>query len=149
MAAPVAAAGVGAALAAALNKKADEPSQKQEENKMQASDIMIAGKSLSTIGSMVGSSALTKLGVAGAVVGGLYGAEQLAESMGVRGGAGFIGARPTSSGKRRKRMNVTNVKALKRADRRIDGFMKVYKKVASSVGYTTERRKATCSSKKK
>jgi len=149
-AAVAAATGAGALLASALNKKEEQGTASSPgETKMAdntGSEIMVAGRSLSSIGGMVNSGVLTKLGTAGLIAGGLYAGEQLLEKMGVRGGAGLIGARPM---KRHRRMNIANVKALKRADRRIDGFIKTYRKVASSVGYTLQRRETKCSSKRK
>jgi len=82
-------------------------------------------------------SNLAKLGVAGAVAGSLYAGEQIAESLGVRGGAGFIGARPK---KKIKHYDYTNMKALKRADKRIHGFVKVARKPISSIGYKIVKR---------
>lgn len=43
-------------------------------------------------------------------------------------------------GRRYRRQDYGNIKALKRADRRIGGFIKTYRKVASSVGYTVKRK---------
>jgi len=49
-----------------------------------------------------GMGALSKLGLTAAGLGGLYGAEQLAERLGVRGGAGFIGDRPMTNAQLRQ-----------------------------------------------
>lgn len=80
---------------------------------------------------------LSKLGTAGLVAGTLYAGEQIAESVGVRGGAGFIGARPR---KAVRHYNYFNMRALRRADKRIDGFIKHSRKYISSTGYKIVRR---------
>jgi len=155
--AAVGALGIGAAMASYLNQKeaaGQAPSPSTGGNRMTndttGTDIMIAGRSLSSIAGSLGGGTLasiaSKLGVAGAIAGGLYAGEQVLENMGVRGGAGLIGSRGT---RKSRRMNVANVKALKRADRRIDGFIKTFKKVASGQGYTLQRRQASCTHKKK
>lgn len=46
-------------------------------------------------------------------------------------------------GPRRRRMNVTNAKALRRAIRRTDGFVKLAKKALKGTGYTVARRGST------
>lgn len=50
-----------------------------------------------------------------------------------------------------RHMNVLNVRALRRADRRMDGFRKVAKKVLSTQGFKVERRGTgrSCSPKRK
>lgn len=44
--------------------------------------------------------------------------------------------------RKRRRMNVTNAKALRRAIRRTDGFVKLAKKALKGTGYTVSRRGA-------
>ncbi|GAJ04430.1 unnamed protein product, partial [marine sediment metagenome] len=42
--------------------------------------------------------------------------------------------------RKRRRMNVTNAKALRRAIRRTDGFVKLAKRALKGTGYTVSRR---------
>jgi len=44
------------------------------------------------------------------------------------------------TGKKRRSMRYTNVKALNRSSRRLTGFVKTFKKHASSLGYKVERK---------
>lgn len=48
-----------------------------------------------------------------------------------------------------RRMNVLNLRALRRADRRVDGFVKVARKALSSTGFKVERRGKSCAPKKR
>jgi hypothetical protein len=92
-------------------------------------------KSITAKASTLLKSPLTKtLGVGGAIVGGLYAAEQVAEAVGVRGGAGFIGSRPSSSSGGYKRMNYMNVRAARRATRRIGGAVKLLRSIEKAAG---------------
>jgi len=76
--------------------------------------------------------ALKAVGGAAAVAGLGYAGEQLAEKLGVRGGAGFFGARPASKGKRGSSLfTKRGLKQLKK----IKKFKKQYRKYASAVGY--------------
>lgn len=77
-------------------------------------------------------------GAAAAVTGGLFLAEQLAERAGVRGGAGFIGARPAARG-RSSRKRLLNKNAMK-VIRRAHGLKKQVKKAAQMMGMTVTQR---------
>lgn len=86
--------------------------------------------------------------VAGVVAGGaaaLYGAEKLAEKLGVRGGAGFIGKRPDGSSRKRRRINPLNLKALRRSTSRMAGFDKVADKVRKELSKLAPRPKSRSS----
>lgn len=56
---------------------------------------------------------------------------------------GFRGKKTFGEAPRRRRMNVTNAKALRRAIRRTDGFVKLARKALKGTGYTITRRGAT------
>ncbi len=49
-------------------------------------------------------------------------------------------SKSTTTGKKRRTMRYTNVKALNRSSRRLTGFVKAFKKHASSLGYKVERK---------
>jgi len=55
-------------------------------------------------------------------------------------GLGRNGAEREAFGGRRKRMNVANPKALRRAIRRTDGFVKLARKTLKGTGFTIARR---------
>jgi len=60
-----------------------------------------------------------------------------------RAPVGFKGKKPYGMAPTRRRMNVTNAKALRRAIRRTDGFVKLARKALKGTGYTITRRGAT------
>ncbi len=56
-------------------------------------------------------------------------------------GGGFMGQKSHAVGPRkRRRMNYTNPKALRRSVRRVDGFVKVARKALQGTGYQVSRR---------
>lgn len=97
------------------------------------------------------------IGRAGAAVGTIVG--RIAGSKKVRGVVGGIlgwwlidkatGAILGQTTAPSRRMNVLNLRALRRADRRVDGFVKVARKALSSTGFKVERRGKSCAPKRR
>ncbi len=91
------------------------------------------------------ASKVLKVGGAVAAIGSAaYAVEQVAEKMGVRGGAGFIGKNPTKAAggfKRYKKINPTNVKALKRSTKRLAAFDKIADNVRKELSRIAPRPK--------
>lgn len=84
--------------------------------------VVKAAKGGKTMGLLRTAGKFAKVaGTAGAIVTGLSLVEKGAEKLGVRGGAGFIGRRPVSTGRGKKRGRIgfkrSDIKALKRVER--------------------------------
>ena len=99
---------------------------------------------------MIGRAA----GAAGAVVGRIAGSKKVRAVVGGVVGWWLVdkvtGALLGPTTAPRRSMNVLNVRALRRADRRMDGFIRVVRKVASGQGYTLQRRgSGKCAPKRK
>lgn len=120
-----------------LGRSKKKSKSSKQANKGQAlKHVSTTGSALGSVGKFLTkggtvSKVLKGAGTVGAVAGVLYGAEQLAEKAGVRGGAGFIGDRMTSSGSRKKskRINPMNYRAASRAARRLEGARKLLSKI--------------------
>ncbi len=78
-----------------------------------------------------------------------FGLEQILERLGVRGGAGLIGRRPDLGldllglGRKRRRMNPLNPRALRRSLRRVSGFEKFVKRSFRLSGLVKTRKRAS------
>ena len=92
---------------------------------------------------------LKKLGAAALIGGGLFGAEQIAEKLGVRGGAGFIGRRPTTAAaaaaqglpfRRPRRSRLLITKPEQKAMRSLRSKIKRINKVIGMLGFTVVRK---------
>jgi hypothetical protein len=95
----------------------------------------VASKAMKAIKSPIGQAGVG--GIAAGAAGGLIG--RMGGGGGMRAGGGAY-----------KRIDPTNVKALRRACRRMDGFLKLYKKSAQHLGYrVTRATTAKCSTKKR
>jgi len=92
-------------------------------------------------GRVIRSPAARTLGAAGLVIGGLAAAEQVAERIGVRGGAGFIGRRPEMMIGIRRRRSIISKRALRNI-RRVNSYKKQITKAAKLMGLSVTQRKA-------
>jgi len=106
-----------------------------------------AGTDVGTGGN--GMGLLTKLGIGAAGLGGLFAAEKIAERLGVRGGAGFIGRRPAEAqaaamglpfGRRRRGKRLMITKPEIRAMRSVKSKLKRISKVISPFGWKVVRK---------
>ncbi len=116
-------------------------------------DVTKVGRGVGTgVGAVAGIAAggrmglLRKLGAAAAIGGGLFAAEQVAERLGVRGGAGFIGRRPAAAeaqmmGFRRRRggRRLMITKPELKAVRSLKGKVKRISKALSLIGMKVVR----------
>lgn len=128
-----------------INRTGSTKIAEQVQQTMAGTSVALTGQKLAKAASTAaggGSAFLAGLGTAGLIGGGLYAAEQVAELLGVRGGAGFVGTAGTTTTGKRKRMNPANFRALGRATRRLASYHKMAAKVERSLRKFAPRKRS-------